>query len=228
MVTLWLFSVCKGPDVLFVPNLLNCGANTVPKKLKMDLEVQSLAWAELHYWSILNWQDKELFESDNLLSCELHGFYLYLAACLWLARPSSWGSYTPCVSRTGDMPCGARAKWKRGALCFGISGWWSWNCKPSVGPSEHKGPVWAVQEVFAQVTSSWSWLARSLHAMNPQDWDQSPLTYFWQLTWRSHPTGSTPSELDQIFPAWPGSELRLTHTHGESELVILKFYQWQF
>ena len=50
----------------------------------------------------------------------------------------------------------------------------------------------------------------------------------WQLTWRSHPIGSNPSVLDQIFLAWPGSELRLTHTHGESELVILKFYQWQF
>lgn len=51
---------------------------------------------------------------------------------------------------------------------------------------------------------------------------------FWQLTWRSHPIGSNPSVLDQIFLAWPSSELRLTHTHGESELVILKFYQWQF
>ena len=85
----------------------------------------------------MNWQDNELFESDNLLSCEWHGFYLYLAACLWLARLSSWGSYTPCISRTGNTPCGAQAKWKGGVLCLGISGWLLWNFKSSVELSKH-------------------------------------------------------------------------------------------
>lgn len=48
MVNLWLSSVCKEPDVLFASNLMNRGAKAASKKLKMEVEFRSLAWAERH------------------------------------------------------------------------------------------------------------------------------------------------------------------------------------
>ena len=172
----------------------------------MDLEIWQLAWAELHSWSILNWQHNEFFDSDNLLSL----WTWWLLTLYILPLPLVGGTV-----HTGLLYLLHIQDWLHDLWGPG---------KKTLGGALFKNYLEFQDSDCGTFNQAWGSLSMGSWAVAwciliPSRLRLIVSELFWQLIWRTHPIGLDLSVLDQIFPCfvWQWTQ---TNPHNDSEIVI--------